>query len=56
MDPKSLFSLNDHLEMLSRHGDPLEVLERTVDFEYFRVWLGRRTWLWPWQQGRPSAV
>jgi hypothetical protein len=39
MDPKSLFSLNDHLEMLSRHGDPLEVLERTVDFEYFRVWL-----------------
>lgn len=25
MDPKSLFSLNDHLEMLSRHGDPLEV-------------------------------
>jgi hypothetical protein len=39
MDPKSLFSLNDHLELLSRHGDPLEVLERTVDFEYFRVWL-----------------
>nr|WP_223177712.1 transposase [Sphingobium sp. KCTC 72723] len=25
--------------MLSRHGDPLEVLERAVDFEYFRVWL-----------------
>src|SRR3546814_10444975 len=25
--------------MLSRYGDPLEVLERTVDFEYFRVWL-----------------
>lgn len=39
MDPKSLFSLNDHLEMLSRHGDPLEVLERTVDFEHFRGWL-----------------
>ncbi|EXS68797.1 IS5/IS1182 family transposase, partial [Sphingobium sp. Ant17] len=39
MDPKSLFSLNDHLEMLSCHGDPLEILERTVDFEYFRVWL-----------------
>ncbi len=39
MDPKSLFSLNDLLEMLSRHGDPLEILERTVDFEYFRVWL-----------------
>jgi len=39
MDPKSLFSLNDHLEMLSRHGDPLEVLERTVDFECFQAWL-----------------
>jgi IS5 family transposase len=42
MDPKSLFRLNDHLEMLSRHGDPLEVLERTVDFEYFRAWLVER--------------
>ncbi|WP_222422943.1 transposase [Sphingobium sp. B2] len=39
MDPKSLFRLNDHLEMLRRHGDPLEMLERTVDFEYVRDWL-----------------
>lgn len=39
MDPKSLFSLHGHLEFLSRHGEPLEVLERTVDFEYFRTWL-----------------
>lgn len=39
MDPKSLFSLIDHLEALSRDGDPLEVLQRTVDFEYFRGWL-----------------
>ena len=39
MDPQSLFSLNDHLKALSAHGDPLEVLERTVDFEYFRGWL-----------------
>jgi transposase, IS5 family len=39
VDPKSLFSLNDHLERLSKDGDPLEVLERTVDFEYFRGWL-----------------
>jgi len=39
MDPKSLFSLNDQLEMMSRHGDPLEMLERTVDLEYFRAWL-----------------
>jgi IS5 family transposase len=39
MDPQSLFSLNDHLEALSKDGDPLEVLQRTVDFEYFRIWL-----------------
>jgi len=39
MDPGSLFSLSDHLERLSQDGDPLEVLEATVDFEYFRGWL-----------------
>lgn len=39
MDPKSLFSLSDHLDALSKEGDPLEVLQRTVDFEYFRAWL-----------------
>lgn len=36
MDPQSLFILNDHLEALSKEGDPLEVLQETVDFEYFR--------------------
>ena len=39
MNPNSLFSLADHLEKLSKDGDPLEVLERTVDFEFFRTWL-----------------
>lgn len=39
MDPKSLFSLSDYLEALSKEGDPLEVLQQTVDFEYFRAWL-----------------
>jgi transposase, IS5 family len=39
MEPKSLFSLNDHLERLSKDGDPLEVLAATVDFEYSRTWL-----------------
>jgi len=34
-----LFGLSDHLERLSKDGDPLEVLEATVDFEYFRGWL-----------------
>lgn len=39
MNANSLFSLNDHLEQLSKDGDPLEVLDATVDFEYFRGWL-----------------
>lgn len=39
MDPKSLFSLSDHLDALSKDGDPLEILQETVDFEYFRAWL-----------------
>ncbi len=36
MNPESLFSVSDHLERLSKDGDPLEA---TVDFEYFRGWL-----------------
>jgi len=39
MDQRSPFGLSEHLERLSKHGDPLEVLEATVDFEYFRGWL-----------------
>lgn len=39
MDPLSFFSLSDHLEGLSKDGDPLEVFEATVDFEYFRGWI-----------------
>ena len=39
MNPSSLFSLSEHLERLSNDGDPLEVLNATVDFEYFRAWL-----------------
>lgn len=39
MSPHSLFSLKDQLDALSQHGDPLEILDRTVDFEYFRGWL-----------------
>lgn len=35
MDPESLFSLSDHLERLSKDGNPLEVLDATIDFEYF---------------------
>ena len=39
MRPAGLLGLSDHLERLSKDGDPLEVLEATVDFEYFRGWL-----------------
>ena len=39
MEQRSLFGLSEHLEKLSKHGDPLEALEATVDFEYFRGWL-----------------
>ncbi|MEP2760974.1 MAG: transposase, partial [Hyphomicrobiales bacterium] len=39
MDQRSLFGLSEHLERLSKNGDPLETLEATVDFEYFRGWL-----------------
>lgn len=39
MRQPGLFGLSQHLERLSEDGDPLEVLEATVDFEYFRGWL-----------------
>ena len=39
MEQRSLFGLSEHLERLSKIGDPLEVLEAAVDFEYFRGWL-----------------
>lgn len=39
MRQPGLFGLTEHLERLSMDGDPLEVLEATVDFEYFRCWL-----------------
>lgn len=39
MDRRSFFGLAEHLQALSRRGDPLEALDRTVDFECFRDWL-----------------
>jgi transposase, IS5 family len=39
MEQRSLFGLSEHLEKLSAHGDPLEALDATADFEYFRAWL-----------------
>jgi hypothetical protein len=39
MEQRSFFGLSEHLERLSAIGDPLEVLDLAVDFEYFRGWL-----------------
>jgi transposase len=39
MEQRSFFGLTEQLEALSKHGDPLEVLDATVDFEFFRGWL-----------------
>jgi IS5 family transposase len=39
MRQAGLFGLTEHLDRLRRDGDPLEVLEATVDFEHFRGWL-----------------
>ncbi len=39
MEQRSFFGLSEHLERLSKNGDPLETLETTVDFEHFRGWL-----------------
>ena len=34
----NLFGDSDYLEKLSLKGDPLERLEKVVDFECFRSW------------------
>ena len=34
---RGFFSLSEHLDRISKDGDPLEVLEAT--FDYFRGWL-----------------
>jgi hypothetical protein len=39
MEQRSPLGLSEHLEGLSKRGDPLEVIEARVDFEYFRGWL-----------------
>ena len=39
MERRGFFSLSEHLDQISKDGDPLEVLEATVDFDYFRGWL-----------------
>jgi transposase, IS5 family len=37
MNSSSLFGLSDHFAQLSKHGDPLEVLDATVGFKYLRA-------------------
>ena len=36
MRQAGLLGLSEHLKRLSAHGDPLEELGRTIDFEAFR--------------------
>ena len=36
MRQAGLFGLSDHLKRLSAYGDPLEELDRIIDFEAFR--------------------
>jgi deferrochelatase/peroxidase EfeB len=35
MNPSNLFGLSEHLERLNKLGDPLEVRDAMIDFEYF---------------------
>ena len=56
LEQPSFYGLSEHLDALSRDGDPLEALGATVDFADFRRWLvdglgygdgskgGRPTW------------
>ncbi|MEO0995194.1 MAG: transposase [Pseudomonadota bacterium] len=39
MRQAGLFGLSEHLERLSKDGDPLEVLKVTANLERFRPWL-----------------
>ena len=56
MEQRSLFGLSEHLAALSKHGDPLEVLDATVDFEHFRGWLVEGLGYGDGSQGRAAAV
>jgi len=48
-----LFSLNGRIEMLSHNGDPLEALEQTADFNYFRDWLVKESGYGDGSKGDP---
>ena len=39
MEQQSFFGPAEHLERISQTGDPLEVHEKTVDFEHAGLWL-----------------
>ena len=39
MEHQSFFALEEHLERILQMGDPLELLEETVNFEHFGPWL-----------------
>ena len=49
MHRHGLFSLAEHLERLSKDGDPLEVMAGTMEFECFRP-------LWQRGEGRSPRL
>ena len=53
---RSLFGLTEHLEALSKHGDPLEVLDADGRLRVFPRLAGRGSRLWRRVQGRAAAV
>jgi hypothetical protein len=55
MEQRSLFGLLEHLERISKVGDPLEVLEAMVDFEHPRL-ADRRARLQRWRQGWQACL
>lgn len=56
MHPRSLFSLAEVLERLSKDGDPLEAFAETVEFERFRPLLIRGLGYSDGAKGWPAAV
>jgi hypothetical protein len=56
MRPAGLFGLSKHLKRMSAHGDPLEVLERIVDFEAFRPTLAAALTYSGWRKRRMTTL
>ncbi len=56
MRQAGLFGLSEHLERLSKDGDPLKVLEATVDFEHVPQGRARSVKDPGWSRGSATAT